>query len=468
MLETRLLSFENLFILDCVESVLPASHMQDPLMPDSLRPLLGLQEGHSREILIAHTFYRLIHSAQNVYLYWQEGVQTSEIQSSKKIRSRFIEELIWEEEQAVLAQDKGMKLEDADKEILHAVPCAPNAPDRRKKRSIEITDAVFSALEKRLIQSSNKNDSKNSWGLSAKELNTYLQCPVRFYYQYLAKISAPEKQEPGDNFRIFGTKMHAFLKGQYPLNQIITHDDTFAAQFIQDFYQKFNADTWQECFSADSYFMLQEAGAFFLKKYVEEMPEKVEILALEQPFSCEFIHKSFQTPIHLFGIMDRVDKRENSYCIVDYKTTRKNKTQVQLWKNEALLEELVNMNASWQEKKANLCLEKLSANMEDIQLPFYLYLFAKDQIHTKNALPEDARINASWIFLSERKDTCELALVDKSYAGDEEKMWDMLFNVREKYMDIVLDFLLNHMTMEKVWKCKEGKYCGYCPYAEYC
>lgn len=120
-------------------------------------------------------------------------------------------------------------------------------------------------------------------------------------------------------------------------------------------------------------------------------------------------------------------------------------------------------------KKAGICLEKLYANMEDIQLPFYLYLFAEDQIHNGKILDVHAHINASWIFLSEReKNKDELALIDEKYAGSEEKMWDMLESVRENSMDIVLNFILNHMAKEKIWKCKEGTYCGYCPYAEYC
>ena len=466
MLETRLLSFENLFIMDCVESVLPAAHTQSLLVPDVLRPLLGLPEGHSREFLIAHIFYRLIHSAKNVYLYWQEGVQSSEIQSSKNIRSRFIEELIWEKEKALLAEGKAQNLEEADKIILHAPSCNPFVPDRRKKRCIEITDTIFSALEKSICKES-ENSRK---GLSAKGLNTYLKCPVRFYYEYLAKISAPEKKESGDNKTAFGDEMHRLLKEQHPINRIITKDehDRFAEQLVQQFYQTFTADTWQKYFSADSYFMLRETGDFFLKKYVKEMPEQVEILAAEQVLSHELMHDAFCLPVHLYGKADRIDKRGDEYFIVDYKTTPRNKKQMPLWKNDALLEELGDMNNAWQKKKADICLEKLYANMEDIQLPFYLYLFAEDQIRSRKILDVHAHINASWIFLSERKVECELPLIDKKYAGSEEKMWNMLENVRENSMDIVLNFILNHMAKEKIWKCKEGTYCGYCPYAEYC
>lgn len=458
MLETRLLSFKNVFILDCVENVLPPVHSEDPLMPDSLRALFGLPDRHSRDMLIAHMFYRLIHSAENVYCYWQEGVQSSEIQSSKSIRSRFMEELIWEKEQEELAAGKGKKLKEVEKNILHAVSCTPHAPDRRKKRSIHITDTIFSALEK-----------KAEAGFSTDAFKTYLQCPVRFYYQYLAKISAPEKQELGDNFSLFGTKMHEFLKEQYAKQQRINHDEKFAKQFMQDFHQKFNKNNWQDYFSADSYFMFQEAGEFFLKKYLDEMPSEVEIVALEHKFSHVLSHKEFHSPILLKGIADRIDKRGDTYCIVDYKTSSNNKKQISLWKNEPLLEELSAMNTAWQSENAAACFEKLAMHMEDIQLPFYLYLFAKDKkFLAHNNIAENAPLNASWIFLSEREKNCEMALIDEAYAGSEEKMWDMLYKVREEYMDIVLDFILNHMAKEKEWMYKEGKYCGYCPFAAYC
>lgn len=455
MLETRLLSFENVFILDCVESVLPALHTQDALMPDSLRSLFGLPDNHSYDILIAHMFYRLIHSAKNVYCYWQEGVQSSEIQSSKSMRSRFIEELIWEEEKARLAKGEGKHLKDVEKEILRSVPCNPLAPDRRKKRSIP-AETFIPVLEK-----------KAEKGLSASELTCYLQCPVRFYYQYLANISAPAKQELGDNFPLFGTKMHEFLKEQYPINQMIKHDAAFAEQLINAFHQKFNKNAWQDCLAPDSYFMLQEAGDFFLNKYVQSMPEEIKIVALEHKFSYAFSHTALGVPIQLTGVADRVDKRGDSYWIVDYKTSRNNKKPITLWKNEALLDELADMNSAWKEEKAEVCFEKLTAHLEDIQLPFYLYLFAKDKtFQEQNGITE--KINASWIFLSERETTCEVALIDEKYAGSEDAMWEMLSAVRKTNMDIVLNFIFNHMAKEKEWKYKEGKYCGFCPFAAYC
>lgn len=449
MLETRLLRFENVFVLDCIESALPAQQNQDPLMPDSLRNMLGLPDRHSREILVAHTFYRLINGAENVYCYWQEGVLSSEIQSSKNIRSRFIEELIWEKE-------KNNKKEGISAPFLRAVDCGFNVPERRKKRGIPMNGVLFAALENVL-----------AFGLSAKGLNAYLQCPVKFYYQYLAKIGGKEEPEAGDNYSLFGTKIHELLKEQYQGKSRVKHDEAFARQLLQGFHEKFNKKNWQECCSAESYFMLQESGKYFLNKYCQEMPSQLEILALEQQFSHLLQHGAFSVPVHLIGYADRIDKRDDSYWIVDYKTTKINKKQAAIWKNEILLHDLAEMNENWQEEKAERCFEELAAELSDIQLPFYLYLFARDFIDKQNRVDGNANINASWIFLSERKEPCELALVSENVKSGR-TTWEILKDMREKHMDTILHFILNHMAKEKEWKCKEGKYCGYCPFAEYC
>lgn len=456
MLETRLLSFENVFILDCVENVLPTLHTQDELMPDSLRSLFGLPDRRSHDMLMAHMFYRLIHSAKQVYCYWQEGVQSSEIQSSKSVRSRFIEELIWEEEKKSLTAEKNLNA--FEKELLRPVSCNPLAPDRRKKRSIPL-ETFLPALE-----------LKAEKGFSTGELNTYLQCPARFYYQYLANISEPAKQEVGDNALLFGTKMHEFLKEQYAAKPVIVHDEVFKEQFMRNFRQKFNKTNWQDCLSADSYFMLQETEKNFFENYFANMPHEVTIAALEHKLSCLLSHKAFSAPILLKGVTDRIDKRGDSYWIIDYKTSQNKKKQTALWKNTPLLEELADMNASWRADKADECFEKLAMHMEDIQLPFYLYLFAKDSMfRTQHNIAENAHINAAWIFLSSREDEdFQVALIDEKYAGSEEAMWDMLYTVRENNMDVVLNFIFNHMVKQNEWKCKEGKYCGFCPFADYC
>ncbi len=123
--------------------------------------------------------------ANNVYCYWQQGVQTSEIQNSKSIRSRFVEELIWEKEKE---QNAIIAVQEMDISHLgnmqNSPPCIrilmsnPLAPLRRQKKGVILTDKAMELCLK-------DNFPKK---ISATALDTYLHCPAKFYYSYLAKI----------------------------------------------------------------------------------------------------------------------------------------------------------------------------------------------------------------------------------------------------------------------------------------
>ena len=59
MLETRLLRFSRVFLVDVTDDRLPGAPIRSPLLPDSLRALLGLPDTRNREQLAAYTFHRL-------------------------------------------------------------------------------------------------------------------------------------------------------------------------------------------------------------------------------------------------------------------------------------------------------------------------------------------------------------------------------------------------------------------------
>lgn len=58
MLETRLLRFSRVFLVDVTDDRLPGAPIRSPLLPDSLRALLGLPDTRNREQLAAYTFHR--------------------------------------------------------------------------------------------------------------------------------------------------------------------------------------------------------------------------------------------------------------------------------------------------------------------------------------------------------------------------------------------------------------------------
>src|SRR5205085_9486013 len=54
-----------------------------------------------------------------------------------------------------------------------------------------------------------------SRGLSPSALNTYLECRLKFYFQYLARIREPMKVEEEIDPRILGNFLHRVMEGFY-------------------------------------------------------------------------------------------------------------------------------------------------------------------------------------------------------------------------------------------------------------
>lgn len=84
------MSFDNVIIMDVNESVLPRLSANEPLVPRPVMISLGLDRLEEEEGIQRYQFMRLINSAKNVHLIYND--------SPDKPRSRFIEELVWEEE----------------------------------------------------------------------------------------------------------------------------------------------------------------------------------------------------------------------------------------------------------------------------------------------------------------------------------------------------------------------------------
>ncbi|HIE36208.1 MAG TPA: hypothetical protein EYP89_03105, partial [Candidatus Omnitrophica bacterium] len=87
--EVRSLNFENVIILDLNEGVYPKLRVYEPLIPQEVFLSLGIDRIEREEEILRYNFYRLLY-AKNAYLIYEER--------EDKERSRFIEEIVWEEE----------------------------------------------------------------------------------------------------------------------------------------------------------------------------------------------------------------------------------------------------------------------------------------------------------------------------------------------------------------------------------
>lgn len=330
-LETRALNFKNVIFLDLNEAVLPRLKIYEPLIPREIMFNLGLASLEKEEESQRYNFYRLISSAEKVFLIYEE--------SDKKEKSRLVEELMWQEQQ------KNRTLTSvAAKKINFPVVTSPALKEISKSPS------MIKFL-------------KEKFTYSASSLDTYLNCPERFYFQYVLGLREKEVLSEEAETSDIGIFVHGLLKETFSqfISQKPVINDEFEKLFFEMLEEKFSR-TFEKTMKSDS-FMLKEVLKFRLGKFLEAEKERPvqKILALEEIKEQKI--KFSGTEFKFKTIIDRLDQLEDgSYLIIDYKTGETSKHKP---KNLARLENF--------ETRA-----ELKSHLKSVQLPLYFYFWQKD------------------------------------------------------------------------------------------
>lgn len=153
--------------------------------------------------------------------------------------------------------------------------------------------------------------------LSYSSLETYRNCPLKYRYKEIDKLKEPKSKEA-----VFGTLVHSTMKFVYDPALIPPTLD----QAIDHFSRGWNSEIWEN--------ELEERAAFsqgiemIQKYYRSNDPKDTTIVALESNFSLEIPDPLHPGEVHTIrGIIDRIDKTENGYEIIDYKTSKKMPSQ---------------------------------------------------------------------------------------------------------------------------------------------
>ena len=313
MLETRMLHFDRVLIVDATDDKLPGNPAQDPLLPDSLRQVLGLPDARRRERATAHTLYRLCAGAREVRFFWQEGISRSALFDGKKSRSRFVEQLLWEEEQAcgrLLVPGEGPL--GVARCVVRSTPATP--------KSLPRTEALQAAMLA-LLQKP----------LSPTRLDIYQQCPLRFAWQYLCHLQAPQEVNEGDDPAAVGTCIHDTLRAMFEpyINNEVHRGDISRQTMLACFYNALDKDDLRQSLPPDSCLMLEEATPVRLQRFLDNQPASTTIVALEERLDAKLLLAGGE--YSFTGIMDRIDRRDGFVHILDYKTGSLKKHDGGLW-----------------------------------------------------------------------------------------------------------------------------------------
>jgi CRISPR/Cas system-associated exonuclease Cas4 (RecB family) len=311
VLESRNLDFKNVFILSLNEGVFPSAGNQGSYIPYSIRKTYGLPTPEHQGAIYAYLFYRAIQRSENVFLFYNSEPDVL----GQGEMSRYLQQLIYESKLKI------------NEHVLHN-PVQPRP----------ITPIVVNKEESVLKALARLNEGTiRSRGLSPSALNTYLECRLKFYFKYLAKVREPDIVEEEIDPRILGNFLHSVMEGFYhrlrekKKNQTIDADDFDLLEGRLDklideaFIKEYYLDPRQPVAYEGQRVVVREVIKRFAKKIIEYDRQYVPFTmeALEQN-AWMYNIKISHSPgfVVLGGTIDRIDKKENEVRIIDYKTGR--------------------------------------------------------------------------------------------------------------------------------------------------
>lgn len=319
VLETRNLDFRNLVMLSLNEGQLPKSGGESSFIPYNLRKAFGMTTIEHKNAVYAYYFYRLIQRAENITLLYN----TSSDGLNRGEESRFMLQLLVE----------------GPHEITREYLEAGQSPQSNQEIQIEKTPEVL-----RRIYCAYDSTNPKSVILSPSALNAYLDCRLRFYYRYVAGLKTPDEVSAEIDSALFGTIFH--LSAQLVYTELtangnmiqkedlerLLRDEVKLQSYVDRAFKKELFKVAPE--EKPEYNGVQLINSKVILSYLKQLLRNdlqytpFEMVAMEKKVSEEMTIQTGQGPftLRLGGTIDRMDAKEGTLRIVDYKTGGSPKT----------------------------------------------------------------------------------------------------------------------------------------------
>ncbi len=351
MLETQTLDFKNIIMLGVNEDFIPSGKSANSFIPLDIRRKFSLPTYHERNAVFAYHFYRLIQRANKVSIIY--NTEPGDLGSGDK--SRFIAQLQYE----IPKYNPKIKIH----ERILSVPALTD----------KINDRIEISKSPEILK---KLNDQVFYGFSASALNTYRNCPLQFYFKYIAGLDEADEPEETIEASTLGSVIHDVLAVMYkPFEgRKIFPDDiqkikSQAEYLVKDAFKKHYAngdiDFGKNLLIvkvAIQYILnFLESETFFCKKINAE-EGYVMIREIEKKVSSSILIGDGQDSltINLSGRFDRVDEISGTIRIIDYKTGRIEKKDLKL--------------KLWEDLSKDVKLDKV------FQLLFYTYIYSNNEI----------------------------------------------------------------------------------------
>lgn len=313
VLETRNLDFRHLVLLSVNEGQLPKSGGDSSFIPYNLRKAFGMTTIEHKIAVYAYYFYRLLQRAERITLMYN----TSSDGLNRGEWSRFMLQFLIEWPHPITRQ------------FLEA----GQSPQGTSPITVEKTPDVMRRMQSLFDVRTNPKAK-----FSPSALNYYLDCPLKFYYRYVAGLSAPDEVSAEIDSATFGSIFHYAAEHIY--KDLTTHGKVINKEALETLLrnevklQDYVDTAFKKLFfnvpqnEKPEYNGVQLINSAVIARYLKQLLQNDLRYA---PFTFIASEMEVDEPIdiqtpkgviksRIGGIIDRMDSKDGTLRIVDYKT----------------------------------------------------------------------------------------------------------------------------------------------------
>ncbi len=305
LLESRNLDFENVFILNANEGVLPPAITSGSFIPYHLRYGFDLPTYSNNDSMFAYYIYRLLHQSKNVYFLYNNVAD----EQTKAEASRFIVQLKLE---------SGLPYTEYQQKIEFTTPSVwpINIPKTER-------------VQKQLATYFSEGETNY---LTPSALNVYMDCSLKFYFKYIANIQELDHVSDEIDPATFGNLLHNTMQNVYILFSRYTQKTIIEKEDLTTLYslvdEAIREAMMKEFSNPKKPRPVELVGDYYIISHIlhqyaenilrmDEQTAPKPIPVLEEKYVFNYPHRH---PVRIGGRIDRIDVQEGLVSVLDYKT----------------------------------------------------------------------------------------------------------------------------------------------------
>lgn len=305
VLETRLLDFDHLLVLNVEEGTLPKTQADNSFIPFYLRKYYHMPTGSESAEVYAHNFFRLLHRTDDATILFCNATDGN----NRKTMSRFLMQIL-------------------------------TSPEFIVRKHTLVESSLLPAEPFRLLREPAR--TRYPERLSPSAIKTYLKCPMSYYLQYVQGISSTQESGIIMQSNEIGTLVHSAIHAIYtrilgPLpavvNEAVTKqllDDQLIEDALLEGYRALNEEYRRKHSCEGDFFLPGEhkAETLVARSHVRNVLENdistastqgLTIVAMEQPYYCTLQIPDAGT-LRVGGYIDRLDIVGGRLRVLDFKS----------------------------------------------------------------------------------------------------------------------------------------------------